>query len=100
MYLKRIKILNKEVVSNNEFYAMCMEELHHKHNDHQTLQRAMLAITVREADLVKRIIDLEIRNNTLEKNPRHVYEKIPLEGKRAKYKLMTESMQHITSQMK
>ena len=31
MYLKRIKILNKEVVSFYEFYKMCMKELHYKH---------------------------------------------------------------------
>ena len=55
--------------------------------------------------------DLQIRNNTLEKNLYHVYEKIDwmyehintlttndwkTEGKWAEYKLMIESMHHAT----
>ena len=30
IYIKRIEIFNKKVISNNKFYAMCMKELHHK----------------------------------------------------------------------
>ena len=63
------------VVPNNEFHKMCMKELHQKHNDHQTLKMAMYEMRVKEADLMKRIGDLIIKNNTVEKNRRCVYEK-------------------------
>ena len=76
MYLKRIKILNKEVVSHNEFYKMCMKELHQKHNDNETLKKKMDEMRFREADVVKRIGDLEIKNSTLGENLPHVHAKI------------------------
>ena len=41
MYLKRIKILNEEVVFTNGFYGLCVKELYHKHKDHQTLKMEM-----------------------------------------------------------
>ena len=41
MYLKRIKTLNKEVVTHNECCKICMKELHHKHNDDQNLKKKM-----------------------------------------------------------
>ena len=65
--------------------------------------------------MVNRIGDLERRNNTLEENLHHVYEKFnwmyehvntftandwKTGGKWAEYKLMTESMHHVKSQMK
>jgi len=53
MHLKRIEILNKEVVSNNEFYAMHMNELCHTHNDHQSLKTTMCEMRVKNADLIK-----------------------------------------------
>ena len=52
-HLKRIEILNKEVVSNNEFYAMHMNELCHTHNDHQSLKTTMCEMRVKNADLIK-----------------------------------------------
>ena len=58
MYLKRIKILSEEVVSNNQFYKMCMSY-------HQTLKKVMYEMSIQESDLVKRIGDLEIKSNTL-----------------------------------
>ena len=64
IYFKKNKILNEKVLSNNQFYKMCMKELQHKHNDHQTLKMVMYDMRVREADWIKRIGDLEIRNNT------------------------------------
>ena len=64
------------MVSNNEFYKMCMKELHQKHNDHQTLKKEMDEMSVREADLVKIIGDLEIKNHALEENLHHIHEKI------------------------
>ena len=73
-YLKRIEILIEEVVFKNEFYGMCVKELHHKNNDHQTLKKKMNEMRVREADLIKRIGDLEIKNNTCEENLPHVHE--------------------------
>ena len=76
IYLKRIKILNEEVVFNNEFYGMCVKEFHHKHNYHHTLKMETYEMTVREADLIKRIGDLEVKNNTLEENLHYVHEKI------------------------
>ena len=53
-HLKRIEILNKEVVSNNEFYAMHMNELCHTHNDHQSLKTTMCEMRVKNADLIKK----------------------------------------------
>ena len=37
------------MVSHNDLYRMCMNELHQKHNDNQTLDE----MTVREADSIK-----------------------------------------------
>ena len=67
VYLKKIKILNEEVVYHNEFHKMCMNKLHQRHNDHQTLKKEMVEMRVREADLVKRNGGLEITTNILEK---------------------------------
>ena len=70
---------------------------------------------VKEADLVKRISDLEIENNILEENLHHLHEKInqmyehmstltagdwKAEGNWDKYKLIIESMHHVTSEIK
>ena len=52
-----------------------MKEFNKKSNDHQALLKEMNDTRVREADLVKRIGDLEIKNNTLEKNLYHVHAK-------------------------
>ena len=51
MYLKRINILNEEVVSNNEFYGMCEKELHHKQNDHQTLKMTIYEMKVKKKQI-------------------------------------------------
>ena len=53
-----------------------MKELHQKHNDDQTLKKKLDEMRVREANWVKRIGDLQILNNILEKNLHHVHEKI------------------------
>ena len=45
MYLKRIKLLNEEVASNNEFYDIRVKELK-KHNDQQTLKKEMYEMRV------------------------------------------------------
>ena len=66
------------MVSNNEFHEMCMKKIHHKHNHHQTFKVAMYEMKVREGDFIKRIGDLEMEHNTLERNFHHVYEKISL----------------------
>ena len=100
MYLTMIKTLNKEVVLNHALYKMCMKELHHNHNNQE-----MDEMRVREPDLVQRIGDLEIKNNTLKENVHHVHEKMngmyehmstltaddwKAEGKWEEYKLMIE----------
>ena len=64
------------MVAHNELYKMCMKRLHQKHHENQTLKKEMDEMRVREADLVYRIWDLEIMNNTLEKNLHHVHAKI------------------------
>ena len=56
IYLKRIEILNKEVISNNEFYAMHMKELHQKHNDHQFSKTIMYEMRVKEAVFMELVI--------------------------------------------
>ena len=70
---------------------------------------------VREADLIKRIGDLELKNNTIEVNLYHVHEKInaiyelfntltaddwKAKGKWEEYKLMIKSLHHVLSKIK
>ena len=52
VYLKTIKILNKEVVSHSEFYKMCIKELHHKNNDHQALKKETDEMRVKESKVL------------------------------------------------
>ena len=88
---------------------MCMKELLHKHKNHQTLADTIYKMRVKEADLVKTICESEVRNDTLEENLCHIYEKINWmyehmnkvsennEEKWAEHKLMMENMHHVTS---
>ena len=55
---------------------MSVKELHRKHNDHQTLKKEKDEMRGREADLVKRIGDLKIKNNTIEENIHYLHEKL------------------------
>ena len=108
-------MLNEELVSNNEFYGMCVKELQHEHSNDQSLKMEMDEMRVREAELVKKISDLEITINILEEYLHHIYGKInwmyqhmntltavgwKTEGKREEYGLMIESIHHVTSQTK
>ena len=53
--LKRMEMLNIEVIYENKFYAMCMTELQYKHKAHQTLQTTMFETRVEETYLVSKI---------------------------------------------
>ena len=64
------------MASINEFYGICVKELHSKHNNHQPLKLEMDKMRVKEVDLVKRIGYLEITNNIIEENLHHVHKKI------------------------
>ena len=76
MYLMRIKIFKKEFVSHKKVFKICMKALYQKQNDYKTLKKKMDEKKVWEADLVKRIGDLEMKKNTLEENIHHIHAKI------------------------
>ena len=50
--------INNEVVYATTFYAMCMTELHHRQQVHQTLQITTLSMRFRESDVRKEINDM------------------------------------------